>query len=87
MIPVVVKADSLGTLSAVVRELGKRETDDVKIKIIGQGIGPITEGDIMLASSDEKVLIIGFAVRIDPRARDQAERFLLLHRLDRGCLE
>jgi translation initiation factor IF-2 len=77
VIPVVVKADSLGTLSAVVRELGKRETDDVKIKIIGQGIGPITEGDIMLASSDEKVLIIGFAVRIDPRARDQAERFNL----------
>ncbi len=77
VIPVVVKADSLGTLSAVVRELGKRETDDVKIKIIGQGIGPISEGDIMLASSDEKVLIIGFAVRIDPRARDQAERFNL----------
>lgn len=77
VIPVIVKADSLGTLSAVVRELGKRETDDVKIKIIGQGIGPITEGDIMLASSDEKVLIIGFAVKIDGKARDQAERFNL----------
>lgn len=75
VIPVVVKADSLGTLSAVLRELQKRETSDVKIKVIGQGIGPISEGDIMLASSDEKVLIIGFAVKIDGKARDQAERF------------
>lgn len=77
VIPAIVKADSLGTLSAVVRELQKRETDDVKIKIIGQGIGPVTEGDIMLASSDEKVVIIGFAVKVDGKARDQAERFNL----------
>lgn len=77
VIPVIVKADSLGTLSAVIRELQKRETDDVKVKIIGQGIGPVSEGDIMLASSDEKVLIIGFAVKIDAKARDQADRFNL----------
>lgn len=75
VIPVVVKADSLGTLSAVIRELEKRETDDVKIKVISQGIGPINESDILLTSSDDKVLIIGFAVKIDPKARDQAERF------------
>ncbi len=75
VIPVIVRADSLGTLSAVVRELQKRETDDVKIKIIGQGIGPITEGDVMQAGSDEKVLIIGFAVKIDTKALDQSERF------------
>lgn len=77
VIPVVVKADSLGTLSAVLRELQKRETNDVKVKIIGSGMGPITEGDIMLASSDEKVVIIGFAVKIDGKAREQAERFNL----------
>lgn len=75
VIPVIVRADSLGTLSAVIRELEKRETDDVKIKIIGQGIGPITEGDIMQAGSDEKVVIVGFAVKVDPKAFDQAERF------------
>ncbi len=75
VIPIVVKADSLGTLSAVIRELQKRETEHVKIKIIGQGIGQITEGDIIQASSDEKVLIIGFAVKVDGKAREQAERF------------
>jgi translation initiation factor IF-2 len=75
VIPVIVKADSLGTLSAVVKELEKRNTDDVKIKIIGQGVGPITEGDIMQAGTDEKVVIVGFSVKIDAKALDQAERF------------
>lgn len=75
VIPVIVKADALGTLDAVVKELEKRTTDDVKIKIISKGVGPISEGDIMQAGGDEKVVIIGFAVKVDGKARDQAERF------------
>jgi translation initiation factor IF-2 len=38
-------------------------------------VGNISEGDIMLASSDEKTVIIGFAIKLEPKARDQAERF------------
>ncbi len=75
VIPVVIKADSLGTLDAVKMEIKKRETDDVKIKIIAEGVGTISEGDIMLASSDEKTVIIGFAVKLGAKARDQADRF------------
>lgn len=75
VIPVVIKADSLGTLDAVKMELKKRETVDVKIKIIAEGVGTISEGDIMLASSDEKTVIIGFAVKLESKARDQADRF------------
>ena len=74
-IPVVIKADSIGTLDAIKRELKKRETNDVKIKIIAEGVGNISEGDIMLASSDEKTVIIGFAVKLDGSAREQADRF------------
>lgn len=77
VIPVVLKADALGTLDAVKREVKKLETDDVKIKIIAEGVGNISEGDIMLASSDEKTVIIGFAIKMDGKARDQAERFNL----------
>jgi translation initiation factor IF-2 len=77
VIPVVIKSDSLGTLDAVKLEIKKRETDDVKIKIIAEGVGNITEGDIMLASSDEKTIIIGFTVKMEGKARDQAERFNL----------
>ncbi len=75
VIPVVIKADSLGTLDAVKLELKKRETDEIKIKIIAEGVGNISEGDIMLASSDEKTVILGFAVKMEAKARDQAERF------------
>ena len=75
VVPVVIKADSLGTLDAVKRELKKRETEDVKIKIIAEGVGTISEGDIMLASSDEKTVIIGFSVKMEGKARDQADRF------------
>ncbi len=75
VVPIVIKADSLGTLEAIKSELKKQETDDVKIKMIGAGIGPISEGDIMLASSDEKTLIVGFNVKFENKARDQADRF------------
>jgi translation initiation factor IF-2 len=75
VIPVVIKADSLGTLDAVKREVKKRETDDIKIKIIAEGVGNISEGDIMLASSDEKTVILGFTVKMEAKARDQADRF------------
>ncbi len=75
VIPVVIKADSLGTLDAVKREVKKRETDEIKIKIIAEGVGNISEGDIMLASSDEKTIILGFAVKMEAKARDQADRF------------
>ncbi|MDQ5962685.1 MAG: translation initiation factor [Patescibacteria group bacterium] len=75
VIPVIIKADSLGTLDAVKRELKKKETDDVKIKIIGEGVGAIGEGDIMLASSDDKTVIIGFTVKLEGKAREQMERF------------
>lgn len=81
VIPVVIKADSLGTLDAVTSELKKRETDEIKIKIIAEGIGNISEGDIMLASSDEKTVILGFAVKMEAKARDQAERFKITPQL------
>lgn len=75
VIPVVIKADSLGTMEAVKLELKKKETDEVKIKIIAEGVGNISEGDIMLASSDEKTVILGFTVKMEAKARDQADRF------------
>ncbi|MDD4989609.1 MAG: GTP-binding protein, partial [Candidatus Pacebacteria bacterium] len=81
VIPVVIKADSLGTLEAVKLELKKKETDEVKIKIIAEGVGNISEGDIMLASSDEKTIILGFTVKMEAKARDQADRFKITPQL------
>lgn len=75
VIPVVIKADSLGTLGAVTSELKKRETKDIKIKIVGQGVGTLSEGDVMLASGDKGTVIMSFAVKTERSAQDQAERF------------
>ncbi len=75
VIPVVIKADSLGTLDAVVSDLKKRETKDIKIKIVAKGIGPLTEGDVMLASSDKASVIVTFAVKEERKSLDQVERF------------
>ena len=82
VIPVVLKADSLGTFNAVEREIKKVETDKktdketgIKIKIIGGGVGNITERDVLGASHDENAIILGFNVKIENAAKEQAERF------------
>lgn len=75
VIPVIIKASSLGSLEAVRNELKKNETTDIKIKIISEGIGNISEGDIMLASGDENTTVLGFDVSMEGKAREQAERF------------
>ena len=75
VIPVIVKADTQGTLEVIAGELKKKETADIKVKIISQTVGNITEGDIMQASGDENTIIIGFKVKLEQKAKDQADRF------------
>jgi translation initiation factor IF-2 len=75
VVPVILKSSSIGALEAVKYEMKKLETADIKIKIIAEGIGNISEGDIMLASGDENVSILGFDVNMENKAREQAERF------------
>ncbi len=68
----IVKADTQGTLDAVVEALNRLSTDDVAIRILHQGVGRVTENDVMLAAASEAI-IIGFNVKPDRVARDQAE--------------
>ena len=75
VIPVIIRADAQGTLEAIASELKKNETNDVKIKIINQAVGNITEGDIMQASGDQDTIIVGFKVKMEQKAKEQSERF------------
>ncbi len=75
VIPVILKVKTLGSIEAIKYELKKFETNDVKIKMLVESVGNITEGDIMLASGDEKTIILGFDVQMEAKARDQADRF------------
>ncbi len=68
----IVKADVQGSVEALKESLLKIEADDVKVKIVGSGVGGINESDINLALTSGAV-IIGFNVRADAAARRAAE--------------
>ena len=61
---VIVKSDTRGTIDAIKKSLEKigTETEEVKVSVIHDGVGGITESDVMLASASN-ALIIGFNVR------------------------
>jgi len=69
-IPIILKTDVMGTAEAIEKELAKLETDEIGFKIIGRGVGAISEGDLKLAYSDNTSIVIGFNVKIDASARD-----------------
>lgn len=73
-IPIVVKADVLGTLEAVERELARLNTDRAVIKIISKGLGPISENDLKQASGVNKPMIVGFNVKVDKNAKDLIDK-------------
>ncbi|MEL0629977.1 translation initiation factor IF-2 [Psychromonas aquatilis] len=65
---VVLKSDVQGSLEAICESLNKLSTDEVKVNIIGRGVGGITETDASLASASGAI-VIGFNVRADASAR------------------
>ena len=69
----VVRGDVVGSVEAVVSELSKFEHAEVRLNVIAEGVGAITQNDIMLASASD-ALIVGFNVRPNAEARELASR-------------
>ncbi|GAA6172844.1 translation initiation factor IF-2 [Colwellia sp. KU-HH00111] len=69
---VVLKSDVQGSLEAISDSLLKLSTDEVKVKIIGSGVGGITETDATLAAASNAI-VVGFNVRADASARKVIE--------------
>jgi translation initiation factor IF-2 len=69
---VVLKADVQGSIEAISESLTKLSTDEVKVNIIGTGVGGITETDASLAAASNAI-IVGFNVRADASARRTVE--------------
>lgn len=67
-VPVIIKSDVHGSAEALRDALLKLSTDEVRVKILGSGVGGITETDANLAAAS-KATIIGFNVRADAAAR------------------
>ena len=70
---IIVKADVQGSVEAVKQSLEKLSNEEVRVKIIHGGVGAINESDVMLANASNAI-IVGFNVRPDPVAAQNAER-------------
>ncbi len=69
---IVVKADTQGSVEAIVEALKKIESDKVTLEILHSDVGTITENDVALASASDAV-ILGFHARLDSTAAEKAK--------------
>lgn len=72
-LPIIVKADVQGSVEAVKQSLEKLSNDEVRVKVIHGAVGAVKESDVMLASASNAI-IVGFNVRPDPVASENAVR-------------
>ncbi|MEA3238613.1 MAG: translation initiation factor IF-2, partial [Candidatus Bipolaricaulota bacterium] len=71
----ILKASSTGALAAAKREIEGIGVEDVEVEFIHTGVGPISEGDVLLASSiAEDCVVVGFGVSPDAKTSKLAER-------------
>jgi translation initiation factor IF-2 len=68
----VLKADVQGSVEALSESLERLSTDEVKLKVIHSSVGTINESDVMLASASNAI-VLGFNVKADPKAQQQAQ--------------
>ena len=68
---IIVKADVQGSAEAVKQSLEKLSNDEVRVKVIHAGVGAVNKSDVMLANAGNAI-IIGFNVRPDPVAKEEA---------------
>lgn len=73
VINVVIKADVTGSIEGIEHELEKIRTDRMHVKIVNFGVGDITENDINMLGNKADSLVLGFNVKVDPKARASAE--------------
>ena len=73
VLKLIIKADVQGSLQAIEKSLMDIESEKVKLEIIRQGAGPITEADVILASASDAVLI-GFNTKVENKAQAVVKR-------------
>ncbi len=70
---IIVKGDVMGSVEAVRQSLEKLSNDEVRVKVIHGAVGAINESDVMLANASNAI-IVGFNVRPEPQAKENADR-------------
>ena len=69
---IILKADVSGSLGAITHALEQIQSDEVRISVLHEGTGDITDNDILLASASNAI-VVGFSTKLDPQARRTAE--------------
>jgi translation initiation factor IF-2 len=69
---IILKADVSGSLGAIVHALQQLSTDEVRLTVIHEGAGDVTDNDIMLASASNAI-VVGFNTKVTDTARRAAE--------------
>ncbi len=86
---IIVKADVQGSVEAVRQSLEKLSNNEVRVHIIHGAVGAVNESDVMLANASNAI-IVGFNVRPDPVAEENAKRDgvdMRLYRIIYDCIE
>ena len=76
--PIILKADNLGSLEALEKEVAKLSTEIVTISIVHRGIGQITENDVKLGAGTPPAVIVGFNIQADRGAIESAEKYAVV---------
>ncbi len=74
IVPIIIKADVIGSLEGVKHELAKIHHDKVSLSIISSGIGEINENDVKMATGDPRTIIVGFNVKPDKKTSAMIDR-------------
>ncbi len=74
VVRLMIKADTQGSLEAFEYELKKLPQDAVQVVVVGKGVGPVSENDVRQLAGFEDGIIAGFNVKVEPLAKDLAER-------------
>lgn len=72
-LPLIIKGDVQGSVEAISGSLLKLPSDEIKLRILHSGVGPITESDVSLAHASSAI-IVGFNVRAGANALTAAEK-------------
>lgn len=73
-IPIMIKADMLGSIDAIKHELEAFASDRIAARIITASVGDITANDVQNVSATENAIIVGFNVKIARAAQELSER-------------
>ena len=73
-LPLIVKADTSGSLEAIESEINKLSRERIVPKVIASGVGEVSESDIKSAAANSLAIVLGFHTKVDKEAKALAER-------------